>query len=375
VCAWVREAVSRESPCGDEPRALQERAAMIAGRIARPAEYVVRAFPAQISKMHGVPCREGMEHASSPPISLRQLRYLVAVSDAGSFSAASVRTHVAQPALSRQIAMLEASVGTCLLQRSRKGVTLTESGLRLYGIARGMLERLSHVRAEITSGPDVASGVVTIALPPNVASMLVPKLVRELERCHPHVELRVEDCSSLERGRSLQAASIDFAVVPVGSALVDVAYDLLLRESLLLVERRNGGSVGPATVSLAHAARVRLALPPPWFHTRHVIDEAARETGLSLNIAYEQHSVTTIASLVREGLAATITNSPAVEQLFRHGTVRARRIVNPAITRLVALARPSDRALGLAAQVTYGILRRLALDAVREGRWQGRAAK
>src|SRR6185369_15474821 len=99
----------------------------------------------------------------------------------------------------------EASVGTCLLQRSRKGVTLTESGLRLYGIARGMLERLSHVRAEITSGPDVAS-------------MLVPKLVRELERCHPHVELRVEDCSSLERGRSLQAASIDFAVVPVGSA-------------------------------------------------------------------------------------------------------------------------------------------------------------
>jgi len=348
---------------------------MNAGRIARPAEYVVRAFPAQISKTHGVPCREGMEHASSPPISLRQLRYLVAVSDAGSFSAASVRTHVAQPALSRQIAMLEACVGTCLLQRSRKGVTLTESGLRLYGIARGMLERLSHVHAEITSIQEVASGVVTIALPPNVASMLVPRLVRELERCHPHVELRVEDGSSLEKGRSLQAASIDFAVVPVASALVDVDYELLLRESLLLVERRNGGAAGPGTVSFAHAARLRLALPPGTFHTRHVIDEAAHAARLALNVAYEQHSVATIVSLVREGLAATITNSPAVEQLFRPGTVRARRIANPAITRLVALARPSNQPLGPAAQVTYDILRRLALDAVREGRWQGKAAK
>ncbi|HWH40420.1 MAG TPA: LysR family transcriptional regulator [Usitatibacter sp.] len=316
-----------------------------------------------------------MEHASSPPISLRQLRYLVAVSDAGSFSAASLRTHVAQPALSRQIAMLEASVGACLLQRSRKGVILTESGLRLYGIARGMLERLSHVHAEITSGQDVASGVVTIALPPSVASMLVPKVVRELERHHPLVELRVEDGSRLENGRSLQAASIDFGVVPIGAALADVDYDLLLRESLLLVERRNGGAAGRATVSFAQAARLRLALPPRTFHTRRVIDEAARATGLSLDVAYEQHSVTTIVSLVREGLAATITNSPAVEQLFRPGTVRARRIVNPAITRLVALARPSNRPLGLAAQVTYDIVRRFALDAVKDGHWQGKAAK
>ena len=314
-----------------------------------------------------------MEHASSPPISLRQLRYLVAVSDAGSFSAASVRTHVAQPALSRQIAMLEASVGARLLQRSRKGVTLTESGVRLYGIARGMLERLSHVRAEVSSKQHVASGVVTIALPPNVASMLVPMLVRELERRHPLIELHVEDGSSLESGCSLRAASIDFGLVPIGTALVDVDYDVLLRESLLLVERRSGGAKAPGTVSFGHAARSRLALPPRTFHTRRVIDEAARAAGLSLNVAYEQHSVTAIASLVREGFAATITNSPAVEQLFRPGTVRARRIVNPAITRLMALARPYNRPLGLAAQVTCDIVRRLALDAVKEGRWQGKA--
>jgi len=53
-------------------------------------------------------------------ISLRQLRYLVAVADAGSFSAAAERAQVAQPALSRQLALLEARVGLRLLNRSRK---------------------------------------------------------------------------------------------------------------------------------------------------------------------------------------------------------------------------------------------------------------
>jgi LysR family nitrogen assimilation transcriptional regulator len=76
----------------------------------------------------------------SSAISLRQLHYLVAVADAGSFSAAAHRTHVAQPALSRQIAMLEDQIGLRLLHRSRKGVTLTDGGIRLYTLARSVLE-------------------------------------------------------------------------------------------------------------------------------------------------------------------------------------------------------------------------------------------
>ena len=312
-----------------------------------------------------------MEHAGSP-ISLRQLRYLVAVSDAGSFSAASERTHVAQPALSRQIAMLEAMVGTRLLQRSRNGVTLTESGSRLYDIARGMLERLAHVESELHAGAASASGVVTIALPPSLASMLAPKVVRELERRHPLVALRVDDGLSLDNGRGLQAQLIDFGIVPLGALAAEMDCELLVRESLLLVERRNGAGPETATVSLARAASVKLALPPRTFHTRRVIDEAARVARVALNVAYEQRSVTTIASLVREGLAATITSSPAVGQFFQPGSVRARRIVSPAVTRVIALACPSGRPLGVAAQAVYDIVRTLALEAVRDGRWQGK---
>ena len=305
-------------------------------------------------------------------ISLRQLHYLVAVADAGSFSAAAERTHVAQPALSRQLALLEAQVGLRLLDRSRKGVVLTEGGVRLYDLARSMLERLGSVQLELRASETRPAGVVKVALPPSVASMLVPKVLRELESRYPEVILRVEDGLSLDNGRSLEAALLDFGIVPTADELVDVDYEPLVRESLVLVERSGASSRLPATITLGQVARLPLVLPPRSFHTRRVIDDAARVANLALNVAYEQRSLTTIMSLVRDGLGATITNSPAVEQFWAPGSVVSRRIVRPEITRTIWLARPSRRALGFAAQAVYDTLKRAAIEAIREGRWQGK---
>ncbi len=305
-------------------------------------------------------------------ISLRQLHYLVAVADAGSFSAAAERTHVAQPALSRQLALLEAQVGLRLLDRSHKGVTLTEGGVRLYGLARSMLERLGSVQLELRASETRPAGVVKVALPPSVASMLVPNVLRELQSRYPEVVLRVEDGLSLDNGRSLEAALLDFGIVPTADELVDVDYEPLVRESLVLVERSGASSRLPATINLGQVARLPLVLPPRSFHTRRVIDDAARVANLALNVAYEQRSLTTIMSLVRDGLGATITNSPAVEQFWAPGSVVARRIVRPEITRTISLARPSKRALGVAARVVYEVMKNAAIEAIRDGRWQGK---
>jgi LysR family nitrogen assimilation transcriptional regulator len=304
-------------------------------------------------------------------ISLRQLHYLVAVADAGSFSAAAEQTHVAQPALSRQIALLEAQVGLRLLNRSRKGVTLTEGGTRLYNLARSMLERLGSVQSELRASEKRPAGVVTVALPPSVASMLLPGVVREIEAHYPEIILRVEDSLSLENGRSLEAALLDFGIVPTADELVDVDYEPLVRESLLLVERRGASRRVPATIAFDQVAKLKLIMPPRSFHTRRVVDDVARASHLALNIAYEQRSVTTIMSLVRDGLGATITHSPAVEQFWTPGTISARRIVRPEITRTISLARPSKRTLSFAAEAIYAVFKRFAIEAVKDGRWQG----
>jgi LysR family nitrogen assimilation transcriptional regulator len=304
-------------------------------------------------------------------ISLRQLHYLVAVADAGSFSAAAEQAHVAQPALSRQIALLEAHVGLRLMDRSRRGVTLTEGGVRLYNLARSMLERLGGVELELRASEKQPAGVVTVALPTSVASMLVPRIVRELRARYPDIILRIVDGLSLENGRSLEAALIDIGVVPTADELVDVHYEPLVRERLLLVEARSASRSAPATITFGQVARLDLILPPRSYHTRRLLDAAAHASNLTLNIAYEQQSLTTIMSLVRDGLGATIANSPAAEQFWAPGAIRARRIVRPEITRTISLARSSKRTLSVAAQAVYDVLKRFVIEAVKTGHWQG----
>ena len=305
------------------------------------------------------------------PISLRQLHYLVAVADAGSFTAAADQTHVAQPALSRQIALLEAQVGLRLLDRSRKGVALTEGGVRLYNLARSTLERIGSVRTELQATGKKPTGVVTVALPSGLASMLVPKVVRELEARYPEIILRVDDGLSPENGRRLESAMIDFGMVPAADELVEVDYEPLVRESLLLVEKRSGPRRVPPTITFDQVVKLKLIMPPRTFHTRRVVEDVALVTHHNLNIVHEQRSVTTIISLVRAGLGSTITSSPAVEQFWAPGTVTARRIVRPEITRTISLAWPVQRTLSVAARAVYDVIKGLAIEAVKDGRWQG----
>lgn len=146
------------------------------------------------------------------------------------------------------------------------------------------------------------------ALPPSVASMLVPRVVRELDARYPEIFLRVEDGLKLKDGRSLEQAPLDFGVVPTADELVDVAYEPLLRESLLLVEQRGTSRRVPATVTFEQMGRLRRVLPPRSFHTRRVVDAVAHAAHQTLHIAYVQQSTTTIMSLVRDGLGATITH-------------------------------------------------------------------
>jgi LysR family nitrogen assimilation transcriptional regulator len=304
-------------------------------------------------------------------ISLRQLHYLVAVADAGSFSAAADHTHVAQPALSRQIAILEARIGLRLLDRSRKGVALTEGGVRLYNLARSTLERIGSVQTELRTAGRRPAGVVAVALPTSLASMHVPKVVGELVLRYPEIVLRVDDGPSPENGRSLEAAIVDFGIVPAADELVGVDYEPLVRESLLFVERRTAPRRAPRTVTFGQVAKLKLIMPPRTFHTRRVVEDIAHLTHRKLNIAHEQRSVTTIMSLVRAGLGGTITNSPSIDQFWAPGTVTVRRIIRPQITRTISLAWPVHRTLSLASRAVYDIIKDLAVDAVRNGRWQG----
>ena len=146
-------------------------------------------------------------------LDVKQLRVLKAVSEHGSFSAAAEALSYTQPAISQQIAALEKSAGAPLVDRTSRGVRLTDAGRALVDHAQVVLARLAAAEAELDAIAGVRGGRVRLAsFSTASASLLPPALARFTER-HPDVELTFSDTEPEDALQMLRAAELEVAVV------------------------------------------------------------------------------------------------------------------------------------------------------------------
>jgi LysR family transcriptional regulator, nitrogen assimilation regulatory protein len=117
-----------------------------------------------------------------PPMSLRQLKYFVAVAETGSLSAGARRSNISQPALCVQIRLLEERLGASLLSRHSRGVELTGVGKSFLRHAITALEEISQGERAVAS-PDSADGYdIKLGMMPTPARVLVVDLLRRCEK-------------------------------------------------------------------------------------------------------------------------------------------------------------------------------------------------
>ncbi len=301
-------------------------------------------------------------------MTLKQLRYLIAIAEAGSFSAAARRAYIAQPALSRQIGLLESELEMQLLERQHDGVALTDAGRRLYEVARSVVQKLDSVKDELTSTRGDPKGHVSISIPATASALLLPAIIARAAEKFPSITLTICDGLTREGGQAIELGKVDFGVVPNAEELEHVAAEPIFIEDLYWVGMGSQGLHGDP-ITLAEAGATRLVMAPRALHLRRRIEQAAMEAGVVLNVAYEQQSAPGIASLVRSGLAATISNWPPLADLFE--PTEARQIVEPRITRTVSIAYSVHKPLSFAASCMRDLVHGLLVEAVREGRWRG----
>ncbi|ATH81660.1 MULTISPECIES: LysR family transcriptional regulator [Pseudomonadaceae] len=301
-------------------------------------------------------------------MTLKQLRYLIAIAEAGSFSAAARRAYVAQPALSRQISLLESELEMQLLERQHDGVALTDAGRRLYEVSRSVVQKLDSVKDELASTRGNPIGHVSISIPATVSALLLPEIIRRAEDKFPSINLTICDGLTREGGQSIELGKVDFGVLPNAEELEHVIAEPIFTEDLYWVGPGSSAESG-TPISLAQAASTRLVMAPKALHLRRRIEQAAMEAGVTLNVVFEQQSAPGIASLVRHGLAATICNWPPLAELFE--STAARLIVEPRITRTVSIAHSAHRPLSFAASCMRDLVRGLLLEMVSDGRWRG----
>lgn len=301
-------------------------------------------------------------------MTLKQLRYLIAIAEAGSFSGAARTAFIAQPALSRQIGMLESELEVQLLRRLHDGVDLTDAGRRLYEVARTVIQQIDSAKDELMSVRGNPRGRVCIALPVTSSALLLPRIIQRAREKFPSIELVLRDGLSTEGGEAIELGKVDFGIVPNAEELEGVLAEPIFIEALFWVGHQAVGGVGD-TVTLAEAAAQPLVMPPRFLHLRRRIEQAAMSAGVELNVCYEQQSALGITGLVESGLAATISNWPPIAQ----GThALARRIVEPEITRTVSLAHSAHKPLTFAASCLQDLVRELLVEMVSTGHWRGR---
>lgn len=142
----------------------------------------------------------------------RRLRVLCEVARHGSFSGAAESLGYTQPAVSRQIATLEAEVGTTLIRRVPKGAVLTDAGRLLVDRGEAVLARLDDAENELRAMAGLEGGRLRIATFASAASSIVPLAIAAFRDRHPAVELTVAMADPIDSVPRLRAGELDLAL-------------------------------------------------------------------------------------------------------------------------------------------------------------------
>jgi DNA-binding transcriptional LysR family regulator len=166
---------------------------------------------------------------------LRHLRYVVAVAESLSFREASRKLHVSQPSLSVQVKQLEEEVGVRLFHRSKRHVEITRGGEVFLITARevlSMLERGSSAARQAQLGE---AGTIRIGFVPTASFVILPRLLEEIKKQLPLVEVELKEWPEVTQIRELLAGALDIGISHLEELSDRLESMLLLRERLILV--------------------------------------------------------------------------------------------------------------------------------------------
>lgn len=287
---------------------------------------------------------------------LRQLRTFHAVAELGSLSKASDRLRIAQPALSRQIKLLEHDLGMPLFVRHGRGMVPTEAGRTLFERTSGIVRRLEQAREEVMTAASGPSGRVVVGLVPTVSVPLAARLVRRVTEEHPGVLLCIVDAYGGHLVDWLHRGEMDLAVTYGPAHSLHLPVETVRRDVLMAVGAVAGPLASQTEVSIEWLASQPLILPSAPHGLRSLVDSVMAEHHLSPNVRVEADSFGVLLEVVGAGIGCTLLPSYAVADGLRRCELIAIP-VRPALTRELVLAMPSQHSASAAVRTVAALIR------------------
>ena len=238
-------------------------------------------------------------------MNLKQMNYFVKIVEAQNMTRAAEGLHIAQPALSQQITLLEDELGVKLLRRSSRGIQATQQGDLLYRHAKIILRQVDNTRILLSKKEADVTGNVAIGMPSSTAKLLALRLMRLVKERYPSIVLEIVDVPSADLTSLVAHGRVDFSLVPDPQKSKDMSFLPLFREELYLMTCR-GVIPGNKKVSLKKIAELPLILPSMPNTLRSRLEQAFQKANLTFNLFGEASTSAILIPAVRAGLAATI---------------------------------------------------------------------
>ena len=230
---------------------------------------------------------------------IRQLQYLVTLSQTRHFGRAARTCHVSQPGLSAGIRHLEEELGVAIVRRGHRFQGFTSEGERLLAWARRILAGWEGLRQEASAAGKELTGILRIGAIPTAMSV-VPLITGTIRASHPGVRQSLVSLSSDEILRQLNAFEIDLGVTYKEESRPEGFRALpLYRERYLLLAPANSPLGARKRMGWSEASRLPLCLLTPNMQNRRIVDAAFRSAEVRPRVVAETDSILALYSFVR----------------------------------------------------------------------------
>ena len=332
----------------------------------------VNFVPPLRARLRAATCAPQHDRRAGAQMTLRQLKYFVEIARNRNFSRAAEHLHVAQPALSQNIAALEDELGTKLFERHARGIELSRAGHRLFDRAVGLLAQFDALKDLVADRESRPSGHVRLSVAGSLASVVFAPVLSDLREHFPRIELTATEALSYEVRTQVESGRAHVALMPSASDIEGMEWLPVFEERFMFFGAYELMADQPDPVQFVDVARRPLAGPDRAHDLRRVIERAANAMDCELDMRYELNSPPMIVAIVKEGLAFAILPNSACVEAVAAKAIAGRAVVAPELTRVQGLVWRKDRAPTPAAAAVRDTVARVVREMVADGRLHGR---
>lgn len=282
---------------------------------------------------------------------LRQLRFLVAVVEEGSFTAAATRMHATQSGISAQIKLLEESLNAQLFDRSVAGVVPTAAGKLVYQRATRILRETTALVSDVGELQGTVTGKVSAGLMPTTTRSVVAPVLNKFAKRYPNIEVKIEEAYSAHLSEGVRSGRLDFAVVPPSNVEAGLRSTSLETDIEVFVTGPTKARINLSPVDLTKTKPLKLVLPGPGNARRASLEEVIRNHNIKIDRVMELDSMMATLDLVAKSDWTTILPGCLVIDDISSAERQLHPIQHPAMSLNYVLIEQASNTLSPAARL------------------------